>query len=85
MFVGVQFTGSVDGGATKRWFTHSWNPAWNVTWTVVPTTPAASGAQIDWDVAVERLSPTAMTYWITVRNVSSAPVGIEARYAVHNN
>jgi hypothetical protein len=36
-------------------------------------------------VAVERASPTALTYWISVRNVSAAPVSIEARYAVLNS
>jgi hypothetical protein len=56
-----------------------------VAWTVVPTTPAPGGPQLDWDVAVERSSPTAVTYWITVRNVSSGTVGIEARYAVLDN
>ncbi len=84
MRVGTQFSGTVAAGATKKWFTHSWPPDWHVVWTVVPTTAAAGAPQIDWDVEVQRASPTAITYWITVRNLSAADVSIEARYEVMN-
>jgi len=84
MQVGTQFSGTVAAGAIQKWFTHSWPPDWHVVWTVVPTTAGAGAAQIDWDVEVQRASPTAVTYWITVRNLSAAPVSIEARYEVLN-
>jgi hypothetical protein len=84
MRVGTQFSGTIAAGATQKWFTHSWPPDWHVVWTVVPTTAQPSAPQIDWDVEVQRASPTAITYWITIRNLSGAPVSIEARYEVMN-
>jgi hypothetical protein len=84
MVVGVQFIGSVPGNSSRRWFTFGWPPAWNVIWTVVSTSPALGAPQIEWDVAVERATPTAITYWITIRNVTANAANIEARYAITN-
>ncbi len=84
MRVGVQFTGTVPAGQTRRWFTFNWPQEWHVAWYVVPTSPVTGAPQIDWDVEVERASSSHITYWISIRNVSSAPVNIEARYAVLN-
>lgn len=82
MWTGLQFTGTVGAGATQRWFTHSWPSAWHVVWYVMPTTPRAGAPQLDWDVAVERANATQTTYWITVKNLTTAAVTFEARYAV---
>lgn len=82
MRIGVQFTGTVAASGTTRWFTHSWPPDWDVIWTVVPTTPAPGAPQIEWDVEVQRASPTTITYWIEVKNLTGSPVGVEGRYAV---
>jgi hypothetical protein len=84
MRIGVQFTGSVPANQTRRWFTHSWPANWHVVWNVVSTSPQPGSPQIDWDVEVERASPTHITYWISIRNVSANPVNIEARYAIMN-
>jgi hypothetical protein len=84
MRVGVQFTGTVAASATRRWFTFNWQPGQHVVWTVVPTTPHSGAPQVEWDVAVERASAAAITYWITIRNLTAAAVDIEARYAVLN-
>ena len=84
MRVGVQFTGAVPAGATRRWFTFNWPQAWHVKWNVVPTSPRPGSPQIDWDVEVERADANNITYWISIRNVSAEPVNIEARYAVLN-
>ena len=46
--------------------------------------PHPAAPQIEWDVAVERASSTAITYWITIHNLTGAPVNIEARYAITN-
>jgi hypothetical protein len=81
-WVGVQFTGSVPAGQTRRWFTHSWPAHWHVLWTVVPTSVTPGGPQIRWNVQVERASDALITYWISITNVSSAAANIEARYAV---
>ena len=37
---------------------------------------------LDWEVAVERANNAQCTYWITVRNLTNAPVTFEGRYAV---
>jgi hypothetical protein len=84
MRVGVQFSGTVPAGTSHRWFTYDWPPDWHVVWTVVPTTAGPGAPQIEWDVAVQRASASAVTYWITVRNLSAAPVDIESRYEVMN-
>jgi hypothetical protein len=49
---------------------------------VVPTTPRPGAPQITWQVRVERASDQYITYWISITNISSYPVDIEARYAV---
>lgn len=84
MRVGVQFTGAIAANATQRWFTFNWPATWHVVWYVVPTSPRVGAPQIEWQVAVERASSTNITYWITIRNLTSSPVNIEARYAVLN-
>jgi len=84
MRVGTQFTGSVPAGAEKRWFTFNWPQEWHVVWYVVPTTPKPGAPQIEWDVQVERASVANITYWISIRNLASSDVNIEARYAVLN-
>jgi hypothetical protein len=84
MRVGTQFTGTVAAGASHRWFTWGWPADWETVWTVVPTSPAPGAPQMEWDVAVERASAGAITYWITVRNLTSARINIEARYAITN-
>ena len=81
---GVQFTGNVPAGQTRRWFTFNWPEAWHVAWNVVPTSPRTGAPQIDWDVEVERANANFITYWISIRNVSPDPVNIEARYVVLN-
>ena len=84
MRVGVQFTGTLPANGTQRWFTFNWPATWHVLWYVVPTSPRVGAPQIEWQVAVERASSTHITYWITISNVTSSPVNIEARYAVLN-
>ncbi len=84
MRVGVQFTGAVAANGTRRWFTFNWPAAWHVVWYVVPTSPRSGAPQIEWHVEVERASSTAITYWVTVRNLTNAEVSVEARYAVLN-
>ena len=84
MRVGVQFTGTIPAGQTRRWFTFNWPADWHVVWYVVPTSPILGAPAVQWDVQVERASPTAITYWVSITNVASSPVNIEARYAVLN-
>lgn len=84
MWTGVQFTGSLAAGASNRWFTFGWPAAWHVTWYMMPTTVKPGAAELDWDVAVERADATNCTYWITVKNLTSAPITFEGRFAVLN-
>jgi hypothetical protein len=84
MTVGVQFTGTVAPNATQRWFTFNWPQQWHVEWNVVPTSPVPGAPQVEWFVDVERASAANITYWINIRNLTAAPVNIEARYAIMN-
>ncbi|MBZ9730901.1 hypothetical protein LB467_14490 [Salegentibacter sp. JZCK2] len=84
MRVGVQFTGTVRANSSRRWFTHSWNPAKHVIWTVVPTSPRVGAPQIEWEVQVERASSSKVTYFISIKNLTGRDVNIEARYAFLN-
>ena len=84
MVVGTQFSGTLAANSAKRWFTYNWRPDWHVVWTVVSITPNPGAAQVEWEVEVQRASPTALTYWITIRNLTGAELGIEARYAILN-
>ncbi len=85
MRLGVQFTGTIPGNSTRRWFTHSWNANDRVLWLVVPTAPAVDGpAQIEWKVQVDRQAANLIKYFIEIRNLTAVPVNIEARYAVLN-
>lgn len=82
MRVGTQFTGSLGAGASQRWFTHSWPADWHVTWYCMPTSPRPGAPQLEWEVDVERASSSGVTYWLTVKNLTPAPVNFEGRYAV---
>ena len=84
MWTGVQWTGSLGPGASQRWFTFNWPTTWHVVWYMKPTSPQVGAPQIDWDVAVERASAEYVTYWITVKNLTSNTVTFEGRYAVMN-
>ena len=48
----------------------------------MPTTVRPGAAQIQFDVQAERASAGLVTYWISVTNLTTSPVDIEARYAV---
>ena len=82
MRTGVQWTGTLGPRASRRWFTHSWPASWHVVWYMMPTSPRRGAPQLDWDVAVERADAGRVTYWITVKNLTSRTVTFEGRYAV---
>ena len=85
MYLGVQFRDSVPAGATRRWFTHSWNANWRVLWMMAPTWPMIDGpAQLEWKVRVSRQATDLVKYHIEVSNVSTNTVEFEARYAILN-
>ena len=79
---GVQWIGTIDAGATHRWFSWGWPAAWHMVWTIMPLTPCRGAPQLSWTVAVERASATQCTYWITVRNLTASPVSFEGRYDI---
>lgn len=84
MRIGTQFTGTLAANASGRWFTFNWPADWHVIWHMMPVTPAPGAPEVEWVVDVERADPTHVTYWLTVRNLSGAPVNFEGRYAVLN-
>jgi hypothetical protein len=84
MTTGTQFTGTLGPNATQKWFTFNWNPASHLIWYMVPTTPKAGAPELTWTVGVERASPTAVTYWLTVTNLTNTTITFEGRYAILN-
>ena len=66
----------------ELWFTFGWPACWHVVWTVIPTTVRNGAPQIRWRVQVERATSGAITYWISITNLTDADTDIEARYAV---
>jgi hypothetical protein len=82
MTTGVQFRGTVAANSTARWYTFNWPVSEYVLWTVIPDSVNTSGAEISWSVAVQLASATAVTYWISITNVTGNPVDIEARYVI---
>jgi hypothetical protein len=81
-FCGVQFQGTVAANSTATWFTYNWPVLWDVVWTVVPTNVGSGGPQISWTVQTQKGSGDYLVYWISITNVTSSPVDIEARYCV---
>jgi photosystem II stability/assembly factor-like uncharacterized protein len=78
----VQWTGTLAGNETKRWFSSNWPATWQVLWTVMPTTVRPGGPQLSWSVQVERADAEHATYWITVSNLTPDAVNFEGRYCV---
>ena len=86
MHVGVHFTDTVPAGELRQWFAPSWPQNWHVIWYAVPTSPSSGGApQLDLSVDVERTSADLITYWLNVKNLSSAQINFEMRYAILND
>lgn len=79
---GTQFTGTIAGNQTGRWFTFNWPATWHVVWTVMPVSPTSATPQLRWTVQVERGSSEYATYWINVTNLTPAAVQFEGRYAI---
>ncbi|MFF1870149.1 hypothetical protein [Kitasatospora herbaricolor] len=79
---GVQWSATLAANASQRYFTWGWPAPWNVVWTVMPTTVKAGAPETSWQVQVERGDHEYATYWITVTNLTNAPVTFEGRYAV---
>jgi hypothetical protein len=79
---GVQWFGTLEPGASRRWYTSGWPAAWHVFWTIMPTSICPGAPQLSWKVATERASATESTYWITVKNLTSRPVRFEGRYDI---
>lgn len=79
---GVQFTGSLEPGQSRRWFTFNWPATWHVLWTVMPTTVRRGAPQLTWDVHVERADSEHLTYWITVRNLTNSAASFQGRFCV---
>ncbi len=82
MWTGVQWQGTIPGGATKRWYTWNWPAAWHVVWYLMPISPQPGNPELQWDVAVERANSAHSTYWITVKNLTGSQVTFEGRFAV---
>lgn len=82
MVTGVQFRGTLNPGQTQRWFTYNWSADQHVLWEVIPDSARPGAPEVDWSVAIERADASHVTYWITITNLTGAPVQFEARYAI---
>jgi hypothetical protein len=80
-YSGTQWTYTLAPNQTVNFFTFNWPEYLFMVWEVVPTT-IGSTEQITWSVAIQRASGAYNTFWITVTNLTGAPVGIEGRYSV---
>lgn len=81
---GVQWIGTIEPNAQRRWFTFGWPANRHVIWTVMPITPCPGGPQLSWKVAVERADGNNCTYWITVRNLTTVMMRFEGRFSFLN-
>jgi hypothetical protein len=79
---GTQWTGTLAANASGRWFTFGWPATWHMLWTAVPTSPASGAPQISFRTQVERADAEHVTYWITVGNLTAAPVTFEGRFCI---
>jgi hypothetical protein len=79
---GVQYIGVIAGGATQRFFTHSWPAAWHVFWTVMPLTTCSGAPQLTWKIQMERASSTMATYWLELTNLTPNSTRFEWRYKI---
>ena len=79
---GTQFNGQLDPNAAGQWFTFGWPAVWHMLWTVVPTSPQAGAPQLSFSTSVERANDEFATYWISIQNLTSAPITFEGRYAI---
>ena len=79
---GTQWFALIEGHQTQLWFTWGWPASQHVLWNIMPLTPCPGGAQLTWDVAVERANTTQATYWITVKNLSADRVRFAGRFDV---
>jgi hypothetical protein len=78
----VQWTGSLAGHQSRRWFTFGWPATWHMVWTIMPTNPRPGAPQVSWNTQVERANAEYVTYWITVRNLTPDPLTFEGRYCI---
>ena len=78
---GVQFTFTLNPSQTAQFFTFGWNPADTTVWTVMNDTINSSNPAVSLtNVATQRTSSTAVTYWLTVQNLTSSSQNIEGRF-----
>jgi hypothetical protein len=73
----VQWTGILNPGEVKTWFTFNWSPTWFVVWVARPTT---AGGKLKSEFSVERATNGTFTYHVTVRNVGPVPTNFEGSF-----
>jgi hypothetical protein len=84
MYFHVQIVDTMQPNARIDYVAWGADPSWDLIWMVVPTTPGAGKPQVEWNVAVERADNAHVTYHVTISNLTSAPLGVEGRFAILN-
>jgi hypothetical protein len=75
--MGTQFSGTLNAGQTKSWFTFGWPADEIVYWSIHPTT---DDGRVEWSVEIKRNTNNTFTYYLTVTNVGAATTTIDAKY-----
>jgi hypothetical protein len=76
---GTQFSGSLDAGQTRSYFTFGWPTDEIVYWSMHPTTV---DGRVDWSVDIRLGDNDRFTYYLTVTNRGSSTTSFDARYII---
>ncbi len=76
---GTSLSGEAPPGGEYRLWSSDWPIGSHVLWTVVPTGGPAGAPALTWQVNVGPSRPGYVTYWITVKNLTSVGIPFEVR------
>jgi hypothetical protein len=75
----TQFTGTLNAGQTRTYFTFNWPTDEIVYWTMHPTT---TDGRVDWTVGIRLVDNGRFIYYLTVTNTGSKTTAFAAKYVV---
>ena len=79
LYCGVQFSAWIPPNSTQNWFTYGWNPTNTINWSIMDDYQSSGEITLS-NVALDRTSSSAVTYYLTVQNLSSNYKFFEGRY-----
>jgi hypothetical protein len=75
----TQFTGTLNAGQTRTYFTFNWPTDEIVYWSMHPTT---TDGRVNWTVDIRLADNDRFVYYLTVTNRGSSTTSFEAKYVV---